>query len=52
MWTHKKIHLIYIVCDMGYKDKTYGFKFLVTHDSQIGLQLEKRISHIFMFFLI
>jgi len=36
---------------MGYKDKTYGFKFLVAHDSQIGLQLEKKkFPHFLCFF--
>jgi hypothetical protein len=35
---------------MGFKDKTYGLKNLVEHDSQIGLQLEKIIPTFFVCF--
>jgi hypothetical protein len=52
MWTHKKIDLIYIICDMWFKDKTYGFKFLIAHDFQIRLQLETTIPTFFCFFII
>jgi hypothetical protein len=29
MQTPKKKHLVYIVYEMGFKDKTYGFNFLI-----------------------
>jgi len=29
MQAHKKKHLVYIVYEMGLKDKTYGFNLLI-----------------------
>ncbi len=38
MWKHKRAHLLYIFCDMGFKDKTYGLNPLVVFQLQIELQ--------------
>jgi hypothetical protein len=39
MWIHKKRHLVYIVCEMKFMDKTYGLNLLIVQYLQIGLQL-------------
>jgi len=29
VWKHKRGHILYIVCDMGFKDKAYSLNLLV-----------------------
>jgi hypothetical protein len=31
MWAHKKKHIVYIGCEMGFKGKTYEFDILIEH---------------------
>ncbi len=46
MQAHKEKHLFYIVYEMGFKDKTYGFNLLIKNYLEIGSQLKEKITHL------
>jgi hypothetical protein len=37
--TQENVNFLYIVCDMGFENKSYGLNILVVHYLQIELQL-------------
>jgi hypothetical protein len=41
-------HILYIICEMKFKDKTYGLNLLVTHYLKNWVATKEKLSHILL----